>query len=74
MADDAAKCPRCGEDHEPIACPHVKAVEFDATGLIITRLEFLTPADYEPRKEQDKPESPREDYDRLGQPPRTGAA
>lgn len=40
-------CQRCSEGHDLIACPHVKAVEY-AEGGRITRVEFLTPADYGP--------------------------
>lgn len=53
MVDDAPAsepCPRCGEAHALIECPHVKAVEYDSTGKIVTRVEFLTPADYHPMK------------------------
>ena len=57
-------CDRCGGDHTPIACPYVKAVEFDASGLIITRLEFLTPADYGPSKPV-ADEKPSDDYPKL---------
>lgn len=76
MADEPAPkvCRRCGGDHELIACDYVKAVEFDHTGLIITRLEFLTPADYGPIKASspDEPPAPRQDYVRLGEQERTG--
>lgn len=49
-------CPRCSQEHETIlACPYVKAVEFQdgyvfgADGpAIISRVEFLTPRDYGP--------------------------
>lgn len=63
-------CRRCGEDHELIACPHVKALEFDSvTGLMITRVEFLTPIDYWRDK---SPETPQvdADYPRIGAPPK----
>jgi hypothetical protein len=47
MADDApSPCRWCGEAHGKL-CPWVKAYEYDSlTGLIVTRVEFLTPADY----------------------------
>jgi hypothetical protein len=41
---EETSCARCGQTHDIIACPHVKAVEFD--GDSITRIEFLTPVDY----------------------------
>jgi len=69
MSGDVPKCPRCGEAHPVIACPYVKAVEFDpGTGLIIRRLEFLTPADYgrAPAVTRE-PDAPADDYPRLGQ-------
>jgi hypothetical protein len=37
-------CGRCGQDHAIIACPEVKAVDFDRDGNIM-RVEFLTPVD-----------------------------
>lgn len=41
------RCWRCGADHPIVACPHVKAVEFsDAAALTVSRVEFLTPADW----------------------------
>jgi hypothetical protein len=40
-----AICPRCGEAHDIIACPNVKAIEFDAEQHII-RVEFLIPVDF----------------------------
>jgi hypothetical protein len=42
---DTKPCPRCHEPHEWETCPYVKAIEYDDVGNI-TRLEFLTPADY----------------------------
>jgi hypothetical protein len=39
------KCPRCGEPHGIIACPHVKAIEFDAEQNIM-RVEFMVPVDF----------------------------
>lgn len=42
----AGSCPWCGEAHGA-RCPWVKAFEFSpANPLTITRVEFLTPADY----------------------------
>lgn len=46
-------CPRCGQPHPILACPHVKSVEF-ADGHVfggsfqprISRVEFLTPSDF----------------------------
>lgn len=58
-------CHRCGGQHEILACPYVKAAEFDGDGKI-TRLEYLTPADYGPqRREAEKPPEG-EPYERLG--------
>ena len=70
IVTDVLKCPRCDGDHAPIACPYVKAIEFDpGAGLIITRLEFLTPADYGPSKpvavDDEAPE-----YPKLGAAPK----
>lgn len=48
-------CPRCGENHGIIACGHVKAIQFDETGHIVVRVEFLTPLDY-PSRTVDPPE------------------
>jgi hypothetical protein len=39
------RCRWCGQPHGPL-CPYVKALEFDQ-GNSITRVEFLTPADYQ---------------------------
>jgi hypothetical protein len=53
-------CERCGAAHLIQACPHVKAIEIDSTGLI-TRIEFLTPMDF-PQVKQEDPDQP---YPRL---------
>lgn len=45
VADVIATCRWCGDTHGPL-CPYVKALEFDQTNHI-TRVEFLTPADYQ---------------------------
>ena len=46
----AESCPRCGEPHSIVACPHVKAVELhDGDFRFIKRVEFLTPADFPQR-------------------------
>ena len=53
-------CPFCGRtDHSDPICPFVKAYEVDETGRI-TRVEFLTPADYGKANvvEQAQPEEP----------------
>lgn len=66
-AADGVTCRWCGE-HEPrgLICPYVKALEFDsASGLIITRVEFLTPADWGQRRQSDD-EAPAPSYPRLG--------
>jgi hypothetical protein len=51
-------CRWCGGEHR--LCPYVKAVEFDdVTGLIITRVEFLVPADFGvAREEKPQPTDP----------------
>lgn len=54
-------CRWCGATHGKI-CPYVKAFEFGATGEI-TRVEFLTPADYPPLKVDP---ADQQEYDRLG--------
>lgn len=66
-------CPRCGAEHSIVACPFVKAVEFEqgiapdyvATGAIV-RIEFLTPADYGPRAAAPAEPEPQEEYPRMG--------
>lgn len=73
MSDSAPpdKCRRCGDGHELFACPHVKAIDLD--GDAITRVEFLTPADF-PREQTPKPEGAAVDgdnYPRLGATRRT---
>lgn len=71
MADDEDKCQRCGGAHALTACMHVKAIEFECG--VISRVEFLTPADYGPppapagldeRPDSEQPALP--DYPRLG--------
>lgn len=64
MADEKT-CPRCGELHEIIRCPHLKAIEFeDGDGTLIRRLEFLTPADYVPAPRAAPAPEPPGDYPR----------
>lgn len=63
-ANPSEKCPRCGQAHELVACPYVKAVEFDAFGRV-SRSEFLTPIDF-PREQRQDVEP---DYPRLGPKP-----
>lgn len=68
------KCCRCGEPHDIITCPYVKAVEFDDTGENILRLEFLTPADYGPAPAAQRSQTTAAgevDYPRMG--PKQGA-
>jgi hypothetical protein len=43
--EPAEKCARCGAEHTIVACPNVKAVEFDAFQRI-SRVEFLVPVDF----------------------------
>ncbi len=72
---EAQKCLRCGDAHELVACPYVKAIEWywsdDQAGKPnVRRLEFLTPADYGPRAaEPIEPGAGGETYPRLGQKP-----
>ena len=61
---DATPCRRCGEAHDVVACPFVKAVEYDDLTGTIRRLEFLTPADY-PSIKEIKVEPPEADYPKL---------
>lgn len=74
MADDSAgsdavKCARCAEPHTLLACPHVKAIDFEygfvdgAESASIRRVEFLTPADYGRAAPAAPPER---DYPKLG--------
>jgi hypothetical protein len=55
------KCRWCGgERHAGLACPLVKAFVFDRRGRI-TRVEFLTAADFPQQKKAEEPQ----DYPRL---------
>lgn len=54
-------CRWCGEDHGAI-CPWVKALEFDPAGNV-TRVEFLTSADFPKDKKLDE-DAPAGDYPR----------
>lgn len=38
-------CRWCGQQHQSIQCPRVKAVEFAADGETVRRVEFFSPAD-----------------------------
>lgn len=61
----SAKCRWCGfEAHTtpPTICPYVKALEFDAAGNV-TRVEFLTGADFGKKVPDDEPEP---EYPRKG--------
>ena len=68
-------CPRCGEKHLIIACPYVKAIDFEDGSLLqIRRVEFLTPADYGPQPTPKpaaapdaEPAAGPADYQRMGQ-------
>ncbi len=60
------KCPRCAAEHAIMACPFVKAIEIqDGDFQTITRVEFLTPADYGQQRALLK-EEPAADYPKLG--------
>lgn len=68
MADEK-KCPRCGEAHEIIECPHLKAIEFEDGYVFgapspprVHRLEFLTPADYVAAPRGSTDQQPAPDY------------
>jgi hypothetical protein len=54
-------CRRCGDAHDLFACPYVKAIDLD--GDKITRVEFLLPIDFPPKRPDAAPE---ENYPRLG--------
>lgn len=41
-ATTLTRCCWCGAPHGPL-CPHVKAIEFDETGLVVKRVEFHAP-------------------------------
>lgn len=64
----AAACPRCREAHDLVACPYVKAIDFNEDRTV-RRAEFLTPADFGPKVAPSKPAAdPSADaYPRLGQ-------
>jgi hypothetical protein len=70
---DNHECPRCGDKHLIIACPYVKAIDFqDGNLLLIRRVEFLTPADYGPQAPKPavanvEPAAGPADYQRMGQ-------
>lgn len=71
MVDVPVICGRCGADHDIIACPFVKAVEFD-DAMRVSRIEFLTPADYaQPRVVKAPDDAPPaagpSNYAKLGQ-------
>lgn len=40
-------CRWCGRMHGPL-CPSVKAIEFEADGVTVKRVEFFCPNDYAP--------------------------
>lgn len=74
MADDSTgpdglKCARCAAAHTLLACPYVKAIDFEygyvdgAESASIRRVEFLTPADYGRAAPAAAPE---QDYPKLG--------
>lgn len=44
-ANDPEKCRWCGLFHGP-QCPSVKAMEFDPTTGVVTRVEFITATDF----------------------------
>lgn len=72
---EPAPCEWCGLSHDygaqvPRLCPYVKALEFrcdEAGARYVSRVEFLTPVDYQPIKSgpaaADAP--PEADYPRL---------
>jgi hypothetical protein len=57
-------CRWCGEAHGPL-CPMVKALEFAPDGVTVTRVEFLTAADFPAHKEQQPQEGEQPDYERI---------
>ena len=54
-------CRWCGETHG-VKCPWVKALEFDPTTQVVTRVEFLIPRDWLPEREQ----AESDDYPKKG--------
>jgi hypothetical protein len=70
MADDPAgagvACRWCHEHPADQRCPYVKALEFDPTTNFVTRVEFLTPADFIREKPSAEPQDSG-DYPKLGQ-------
>lgn len=65
---DDTKCPRCGDAHSIIACPLVKAIEFEHGGDLgsVRRIEFMTPADW-PQTRVAATDEPASTYPRKGQ-------
>lgn len=63
MTDGSQKCRRCGDDHDIVECPGVKAVEYHSDGKI-SRLEFVTVADFPPTRQEAT--APPENYPKLG--------
>lgn len=68
MADPEA-CRWCGQPRSAahglgLICPFVKAIEFDPSGHVVTRVEFVVPADLgQPARAEPAPE-PEPDYPR----------
>jgi hypothetical protein len=63
LAGDGDACRWCGEDHGK-RCPWVKAFEFSSGDDRVTRVEFLTPADFGPQRQEPAAEEPAT-YDKL---------
>jgi hypothetical protein len=64
----AAPCQWCGGDHDKL-CPFIKALEFGPGGVDtlfgpVTRIEFLTHADFKAQPAQDARQAV-EDYPKL---------
>ena len=61
---DGVACRWGGEEHGA-RCPWVKAYEFSSGDDRITRVEFLTPADFSPQRSAEPPAEEPASYDKL---------
>jgi hypothetical protein len=59
--EEGGKCRWCGEDHAGLICPWVKALEFTHGDERVTRVEFVTAADFPKQQSAGEPEN----YPRL---------
>ena len=65
MTDEPGQaCRWCGALHG-VLCPYVKAMEFsEANGIIVTRVEFVTMADFPAQRSEPEADAP-DGYDRI---------